>query len=95
MITRIVKMKFHPDKVEAFLSLFNANRQLIGGFAGCSRLELLNDISDPTVYFTYSIWDEEASLEKYRNSDLFNSVWKNTKVLFAAKPEAWSLKPGL
>jgi quinol monooxygenase YgiN len=95
MIVRIVKMKFKPGKTEEFLLLFRANRARIGSFEGCSKLELLNDCNDPDTFFTYSIWDKEESLENYRNSELFSSVWSKTKILFDAKPEAWSIKPYL
>jgi heme-degrading monooxygenase HmoA len=43
------------------------------------------------VFFTYSFWNAEANLEQYRNSELFKAVWAETKPLFNAKPEAWSV----
>jgi heme-degrading monooxygenase HmoA len=92
MITRFVKMSFQPEKVSEFLALFRASRNKIAGFEGCKSLELLNDINDPTVFFTYCIWEEEEFLAKYRDSELFNEVWGRTKILFKAKPEAWSLQ---
>ncbi|ADF52164.1 conserved hypothetical protein [Zunongwangia profunda SM-A87] len=30
-------------------------------------------------------------MENYRNSAFFKVVWSNTKILFNAKPEAWSV----
>lgn len=92
MIKRIVRMSFHSEKVEEFLSVFNANKDLIGNFNGCSHLELWNDIDHPSVFFTYSYWESEEFLEKYRQSELFNSVWSKTKILFNEKPQAWSVK---
>jgi len=92
MIIRIVKMSFQPEKVDEFLKLFSENKQHIRHFEGCSHLQLLNDINQPTTFFTYSHWDNEQSLENYRHSELFNRVWNKTKVLFSEKPEAWSLK---
>jgi quinol monooxygenase YgiN len=91
MIIRIVKMEFMPERVQEFLNLFEDNKSRIAGFEGCESLELLNDISDPTIFFTYSTWKEEKYLHQYRESDLFLSVWTQTKILFSAKPEAWSL----
>lgn len=91
MIIRIVKMSFQPEKVTEFLSLFNASKDLIRNFEGCSHLELLNDIESPSTFFTYSFWRSEQDLQNYRNSELFANVWSQTKILFAAKPEAWSL----
>lgn len=91
MIKRIVKMSFHPDKVENFKLIFNTNWKLIAGFEGCSHVELLQDKMHPNIFFTYSIWKDEKYLDAYRDSELFAKVWGSTKVLFNAKPEAWSL----
>lgn len=93
MIIRIVKMTFVPEKVEDFLILFNASKQYIRSMEGCTHLELWNDVNSPTVFFTYSHWRSENDLDNYRNSELFERVWGKTKILFAAKAEAWSVKP--
>jgi heme oxygenase (mycobilin-producing) len=91
MIVRIVKMTFEPSRVKDFLEIFDASKELIRSFEGCSHLKLLNDINTPGIFFTYSVWESEAHLDAYRNSGLFRSTWSRTKVLFAAKPEAWSV----
>ena len=90
MIVRIVKMTFRPDCADHFLSIFEASKQKIRHFPGCQQLELWRATDDPNVFTTYSHWDEPASLEKYRQSDLFKTTWSKTRVLFAQKPEAWS-----
>lgn len=90
MIKRIVKMEFKPEKVDNFKKIFETNWQLIAGFPGCKHVELLQDRLHPNVFFTFSLWESEIDLEAYRNSDLFNKVWSQTKVLFNNKPEAWS-----
>ncbi len=92
MVTRIVKMTFNPDQVQAFMTLFEKNKKQIASFEGCTHLELLNDTSQANIFFTYSKWEDEKYLEKYRSSDLFSNVWNQTKVLFGAKPEAWTVK---
>lgn len=92
MIIRFVKMTFQHDKVDHFLILFDQNKGLIRNFPGCNHLELLRDIAKPTVFFTYSKWDSEDTLNQYRNSLLFANVWSQTKLLFADKPEAWSVE---
>lgn len=91
MIVRIVKMTFSEDKVVDFLHNFDKNKAAIRAFEGCHKLRLLKDISKDNVYFTYSWWDDENALNKYRNSDLFQGVWKLTKTFFSDKPQAWSL----
>jgi len=92
MIVRIVQMTFREEAVASFLQLFNERKELIRNFNGCTHLELLRDAHDPTVFFTYSKWDTETSLNHYRFSALFKDTWAQTKILFAAKPQAWSLE---
>jgi hypothetical protein len=84
-------MEFKPDEVPAFLNLFNEHKQLIRNFNGVKRLELLRDIDNPHIFFTYSWWNSSEDLENYRQSELFKKIWSQTKVLFSAKPQAWSL----
>jgi heme-degrading monooxygenase HmoA len=87
-------MTFQPDARELFLTIFNANKEFIAGSEGCSSLQLLNEKSNPHVFFTISVWDSEDHLNMYRESKLFGEVWGKTKVLFSGKPEAWTLVSG-
>lgn len=91
MFVRIVKMSFETSNIETFLQNFNNNKEKIRNFKGCRLLELYRDKKEPTLFFTYSYWETEQDLENYRNSDLFKTVWANTKILFNKKPEAWSV----
>lgn len=91
MFVRIVKMGFDPLKIDAFLENFEENKEKIRHFEGCNFLELYRDKDNRNQFFTYSYWENEAALEKYRNSDLFQKVWAQTKVFFNQKPEAWSV----
>ena len=84
-------MTFEPSKTEAFLKLFERNREKIRGFEGCEFLELYRDKNNKNIFFTYSYWKDEEALENYRHSALFKEVWSETKQMFAARPEAWSL----
>jgi quinol monooxygenase YgiN len=92
MITRIVKMTFKPEEIPAFLVVFEKSKNIIRGFEGNTHLELLQDKNNPNIFFTYSKWQDESFLEGYRNSELFLSVWKQTKILFAEKAEAWTVE---
>ncbi|NNC69800.1 MAG: antibiotic biosynthesis monooxygenase [Flavobacteriaceae bacterium] len=91
MFVRIVKMSFQPDKIDEFLSNFEQVKDKIRSFEGCEFLELYRDKTNKNIFFTYSYWQSEQDLENYRNSDLFKKVWKMTKSIFNAKPEAWSV----
>ncbi|WP_277632985.1 putative quinol monooxygenase [Avrilella dinanensis] len=91
MFVRIVKMSFHEDKIDDFLANFHEVKDKIRNFEGNNFLELYQDKNNKSVFFTYSIWQNEEDLENYRHSDLFKEVWSYTKQLFNAKPEAWSV----
>ncbi len=91
MIIRIVKLTLDPAKVDQFIEIFNEVYNQIRSFEGCIHNELLTDSLRRGIVFTYSHWDSVEALEKYRNSELFQSTWSRVKPLFAAKAEAWSL----
>jgi quinol monooxygenase YgiN len=92
MIVRIVQMTFRDEVTEEFIELFNSRKQHIRNFEGCCHLELWQDAHNSNVFFTYSKWVSEKHLDHYRFSELFKDVWSKTKVLFAAKPNAWSVE---
>ena len=85
-------MSFRPEEVENFKTIFRTNWQFIKGFEGCSHVELLQDENNGSVFFTYSLWQSEAHLNNYKESELFAEVWGATKVLFNGKPQAWTVK---
>ena len=91
MIKRIVKLTIMPGKEDNFKIIFNDSQAKILSFEGCSEVELLQDVHNPNIFFTYSIWDDLEQLNKYRNSDMFFKVWSKVKLIFADRPEAWSL----
>ena len=90
-LVRIVKMTFEPSQVEDFQQMFQQVKDRIRGFEGCSFLELYQDIGEPTIFFTYSYWEDEEALNRYRHSELFKEVWSQTKNGFREKPVASSV----
>jgi len=92
MITRLVKLTFVKGREQEFLDIYRASEERIRNFEGCSHLELLRDVHDASVFFTYSHWESEQHLMEYRNSELFRSVWSRVTPLFAAEPQAWSAR---
>lgn len=91
MLTRIVKMTFKEEKTPVFLNVFDEVKHKISSFEGCQHLNLYQDKKDKRIFFTYSIWDNEEALNRYRYSEFFQNTWAKTKILFDDKPEAWSL----
>ena len=92
MLIRIVRMTFQPEAVEAFLQVFDESKEKIRNFPGCQHLELHKDYTADHIFSTYSIWENEEALNAYRHSDLFKSVWAQTKPKFSEKPVAFSSK---
>lgn len=91
MIKRIVKLTFAPGKAADFLVIFEEMKNQIRGFEGCRHLELWHSRAEESVFFTMSIWDSEAHLDEYRQSEIFERTWQRTKALFATRAEAWSV----
>lgn len=85
-------MVFKEENRAAFEEIFRESQPKIRAFEGCGHVELWRDIDQPGTYFTHSHWNDAAALENYRHSELFRSTWAKTKVLFDAKPEAWSVE---
>jgi quinol monooxygenase YgiN len=90
MVNRIVKMTFRNDAIEQFTEIFNTYQDRIRAAKGCRSVQLLHDVNNPCIFFTYSIWDDETFLETYRLSSTFGEVWPQVKPLFAAPAEAWT-----
>ena len=85
-------MSFRAEELDNFKQIFLTTKDKIRNFEGCKYVELLNDIQKPTIFFTYSHWESEEHLEKYRHSELFKTTWAKTKILFAEKAETWSVQ---
>jgi heme-degrading monooxygenase HmoA len=83
-------MTFRKGTEENFLKIFRKNKSAIGNFTGCSHLDLLRDVQNPSIFTTYSHWESEEALNEYRNSALFSIVWLQTKLLFDDQPQAHS-----
>ena len=85
-------MEFEADKVEEFKSIFQENHSKIAAQEGCYSVQLLQDIHDSNIFFTYSKWRSQAQLDQYKETKLFKGVWTQTKALFCNKPMAWSVQ---
>lgn len=91
MILRIVRMEFTEETIDQFERLFSTYQSDIRHFPGCKALELHGDPGNKLVRYTHSRWESTEALEAYRHSEIFSIVWPQTKVLFGAKPLAYSL----
>lgn len=87
---RIVRLSFKHEHVNDFKQLFEERKLRIKNFEGCSLLELWQDHHIPSVFYTYSIWQDEDHLEDYRLSAFFEDTWFTVKQWFLEKPMAFS-----
>jgi len=92
MIIRIVKMTFRDDSSETFKEFTISIKNTIKSFDGCLKLNVLRDKHNSNTFFTYSHWESEEHLNRYRDSDFFKTTWAKTKQWFADKPEAWTVE---
>ena len=90
MVVRIVRMSFNESDVTSFLSLFHESSERIRAVSGCNHLELWQDMDQPNVMTTYSLWDSVEALGAYRESELFRTTWEKARTFFDASPVASS-----
>lgn len=85
-------MTFQREQIKEFLVLFESVKSKIRSFEGCEHLELWRDKTDERVFFTYSIWNSQSDLDRYRFSGLFKDTWSATRKSFAENAEAYSIE---
>ena len=66
MLIRIVKLTFKFGNIDKFEQIFKETKQYIQDFEGCISLELMQDKTNPNIFFTYSHWTSEEHLNNYR-----------------------------
>jgi autoinducer 2-degrading protein len=87
---RIVRLTFKEEHVAQFLRFFQERQEAIRSVTGCEHVELWRDVSDPTTFYTFSLWKSEADLNAYRHSEFFKNTWSVVKPWFNLKPFAFS-----
>lgn len=90
MIIRIVKLTMREEEVNTFKTYFATVCETIRTQEGCTLLQAWQDINQPNIFFTYSLWNAEEDLNRYRDSAFFLQFWKTVKPWFGAKAEVWS-----
>lgn len=85
-------MHFTEEGVAKFLVLFKDHEHAIRTMPGCLHMELMRDVDDSLHYMTLSHWEDVASLNAYRESVLFRSLWPSVKTLFSERPKAYSFE---
>jgi len=90
MILRIVKLTISPKDIDDFTRFFIRHKTDIETFEGCLYLELYREHTLSNIVMTYSLWKDNNSLDRYKNSETFGKIWPVAKKWFISKPEAHS-----
>ena len=91
MLTRVVKLHFDAAHLDQFLAHFETVKWQVAQFPGCRGMQLLQDLENPCIVFSYSNWNSPNDLENYRTSETFIGIWSTIKPWFAEKAVAWSV----
>jgi quinol monooxygenase YgiN len=62
MVIRLVSLKCKPEDVDAFRLLLRESFPHVRQFPGYLSLQIVNDIADPTSFFTLSAWRDTDAL---------------------------------
>lgn len=85
-------MDILPGQEAAFLAIFEGVKRDIASREGCLSLEILQHQTEAnTSLWTISVWDSAESLDRYRDSPLFQQTWASVKPFFSGKASAWTL----
>ena len=88
MVIRIVSLKCKPEDIDAFRLFVRESSLRVRQSPGCLALQIVNDIADPTSFFTLSTWRDADALEAYRASPLFVKIWPRVKAFLCEA--AWA-----
>ncbi len=86
MFTVVVEFHIQLDQVTAFSQAIIENARLsVENEVGCHQFDVCRDPSDPSLFYLYEIYDDEAAFQKHLQSDHFltmdamTSPWIDSK----------------
>lgn len=88
MISRLVALRIHPDRQTQLAEVLAGSAPRVRTVAGCQGLTIVQDISDPLHYLTWSQWDSVAGLEAYRHGPVYAEVWPRIRACLAERAHA-------
>ncbi|OFX61669.1 MAG: hypothetical protein A2046_04560 [Bacteroidetes bacterium GWA2_30_7] len=91
MIVRIVKMQVNESNKVLFKQTLKDYQPLLKKQKGCMQIDMLNDKKIKDIYYSYTIWDNEENLKKYKNSDFYKELSSKVLPLCEKEPQAWTV----
>ena len=81
-IVRLISVSVKPDQVSNAVKLWKEHcAPLMIKQPGCLSEKLLECVDAPGEFISYSEWDTQASIDKYRSSDAHAEVQKHARGL--------------
>jgi autoinducer 2-degrading protein len=82
----IVEFHIHPPRVEAFAAALADNaRASLETEPGCRQFDICRDPEDPTLFFLYEIYDDDAAIQVHLASPHFRQMDAQTAAWVASK----------
>ncbi len=92
MILRVVKMKVDLRKIDAFkLFMDNLHDEKLR-LAGCLHFDYFNERQNPSIYYSYTIWEHEKYLKQYKKTEFSKEVLQTLRDLCVEEPQAWTIQ---
>lgn len=88
MVIRLVNLRVAADKQAELADVLTTSHPQVRAVPGCQGIHILQDVTDPTHYVTWSAWDSAADLEAYRTSAVYAAVWPRIRACLAERATA-------
>jgi quinol monooxygenase YgiN len=85
-------MEVDPDKIEPFKRFMGILSEEKQKMEGCVHHDFFSDKQYVNVYYSYTIWESQTYLKKYKKNPLFKEVTKTLTSLCLAEPHAWTVE---
>jgi quinol monooxygenase YgiN len=92
MILRVVKMVVDQNKIDVFNHFMSNVKMEKIKLEGCVHYDHFGDKQYQNVFYSYTIWESERYLNKYRKSELFREVSSTLRSLCLTEPTAWTVE---
>ena len=88
MLALVVEFRIKAAHVDAFDAAIRANAQAsVDREPGCRQFDVCRDPGDPTLFFLYELYDDEAAIQAHLQSSHFlqmnaaTAPWVESKVV--------------
>lgn len=92
MILRIVKMEVDDTRIDFFENFMNNLSEEKLTLEGCLHHDFFCEKDNRNMYYSYTIWQSEKFLNKYKKTDLFKEVTRTLRHICIKEPIAWTVE---